>query len=453
MGKGSSFLDNIVRSYVKFSSFIYYSVKDICPPGYINTAGKVLGNGELSKMIDASLDMRLTNDRFIQEFEQKLGNYLNIKHVLTVNSGSAANLIAISVLTSSKLETKKLKPDDEIILIATTTPTILNSILQNRLIPVFVDIDENTYNIDIEQLRETITEKTKAIFVSHTLGNPCNIEEIAELCAENNIWLIEDNSTALGAQYNGKYTGTFGHISILNFDSSSQITTGEGGAILTNDPELYNIANSYINGGKECYCTTEKDHICNERFSQKQGTLPQGFDHKHIYSNFGYNCKMTEWQAAIGIAQLKKLPSFIKTRKRNFDLLYNGLKDLEEHLQLPLSNENSEPSWFGFLITVKKDEKFDKNGLVKFLEEHKIGTSPLSDGNILRQPVFIENNIKIKIKNSLILFSSRLYEKYYNMLPNTDMTTNNSFWTGVWPGITEKEIKYVIGIIRSYFGK
>ena len=428
MGRGSRFLDNIFRSCIKFLSYIYYLLKDFSAPAYINAAGKVLGHSELFKMIDASLDMKLIEDRFNKEFTTKLSQYFGVSNVLTVNSGASANLIAMSILTSSKLGARRLQIDDEVITIAAGSSTTINPIIQNRLIPVFVDLDPNTYNIDIEQLKEAINEKTWAVFIPHILGNPFNLDEVFKICVQHNLWLIEDNCSSLGSQYNGKYTGTFGHISTLSFDPSGHITTGEGGAILTNDAKLYKIAKSYRDFGHESTYNQE-------------------------LSNPGYNLKMSEWQAAIGVAQLNKLPKFIKQRKRNFDFLYNGLKDLSEYIELPQSAENANPSWAGFLITVKDNDRYNKNDLVKFLEDNKIETKPLFSGNILRQPVFINNNLKIRIRNSSVLFSSRLHEKHYDLLHNTDKIAANSFWVGVWPGITKKEIFYVIDIIKSYFEK
>lgn len=451
MNKFTKCIDLILRTVVKGSSYIYYLSKDVCPPGYVHTSGKILDHKELFNMIDASLDMWLTAGRFNDKFETELANFLGVKHVMTVNSGSSANLIAISALTSSKLGDKRLKPDDEVITVAAGFPTTINPIIQNKLIPVFVDVDLGTYNINVEQIEEAITERTKAVFVAHTLGNPFNVEKVLEICDKHGLWLIEDNCDALGAQYNGKYTGTFGHIATLSFYPAHHITMGEGGAILTNDTELYHITKSFRDWGRDCFCPPGEDNTCKSRFGYKLGNLPRGYDHKYTYSHLGYNFKLTDWQAAIGLAQLEKLPAFVEARNKNFNLLYNGLKDLKEYLILPEATENSAPSWFGFLITLKESSKYNKNDLIKFLEDNRVGTRHLFAGNMLKQPAFVDNHIKIRIRKSLMLYSSRLYEKYYNMLPNTDTIMNNSFWIGVWPGISKKEIMYVISIFKKFF--
>ena len=402
-------------------------------------------------MVDASLDMWLTTGRFNDKFEQELAAFLGIKYALTVNSGSSANLIAISALTSPKLGEKRLRPDDEVITVAAGFPTTINPIIQNKLTPVFVDIDAGTYNINVEQLEKAITSRTKAVFIAHTLGNPFNIEKIVEICNKYNLWLIEDNCDALGSKYKDKYTGTFGHIATLSFYPAHHITMGEGGAVITNNGELYKIALSYRDWGRDCWCPPGKDNTCHQRFSMQLGNLPFGYDHKYTYSNIGYNLKITDWQAAIGLAQLKKLPSFIEKRKKNFNLLYNGLKELEEYIILPESLPESDPCWFGFLISLKEN-KFTKNDLVKFLESNNIGTRGLFAGNMLRQPAFVDNAVKIRIRRSLLLLSDKLSDKNYETLPNTEYIMNNTFWIGVWPGITQEEILHIIKTFKDYFG-
>lgn len=419
---------------------------------YIAASGKVVGKEELNNMIDASLDMWLTTGRFNDEFEKELAQFLGVKYALTTNSGSSANLLALTALTSHKLGDRQLKHGDEVITVAAGFPTTVNPIVQNGLIPVFVDVDLATYNINLEQLKEAITDKTKAVFVAHTLGNPFDLDEIVRICQENNLWLIEDNCDALGSKYNNKYTGTFGHIGTLSFYPAHHITMGEGGALITNDNSLYRIIMSFRDWGRDCWCPPGKDNTCGKRFEMQLGNLPFGYDHKYTYSHLGYNLKITDWQAACGLAQLKKLPEFIKKRQDNFALLKHGLRSLEEFIILPQSLEEALPSWFGFLITLK-DEKFDKIELCKYLESNNIGTRQLFAGNILRQPAFVDNRIPLKIRNSEVIYSDQLDEEHYVQLPNTDIIMNNTFWIGVWPGITSKDIDYVVSVFKRFFNK
>jgi len=444
--------DKILRSIIKFFSCIFYdtvnnkSTKRL----YINTSGKILGKAELCNMIDASLDMWLTTGRFNDEFEKKLAEFLGIKYVLTTNSGSSANLLALSALTSHKLGEKRLKPGDEVITVAAGFPTTINPIIQNNLIPVFVDVEMGTYNINPAQIEKALTEKTKAIFIAHTLGNPFNLDKILEICQKHNLWLIEDNCDALGSRYKDKYTGTFGHIGTLSFYPAHHITMGEGGAVITDDNQIYKILMSFRDWGRDCWCQPGKDNSCKKRFDMQLGTLPYGYDHKYTYSHTGYNLKITDWQAAIALAQLDKLDLFIKKRKENFNALYTGLKQFEEYFTLPETIESADPSWFGFLITVKDNEKFDKIKLIKYLEENNIGTRQLFAGNILRQPCFVDNDINFRIINSSIINSKNLNESHYQMLPNTESVLNNTFWIGVWPGITKNQIGYIIQTFEKF---
>lgn len=445
-------IDKLLRKIIKFFCHVYY--KKTCltrnnKSGYIPASGKVLDERELFNMIDASLDMWLTTGRFNDEFEKKLTEFLGIKYALTVNSGSSANLLAISTLTSHKLKDRRLKEGDEVITVAAGFPTTINPIVQNNLIPVFVDTEIGTYNIDPNRIEEAISEKTRAIFVAHTLGNPFNLDKILEICQKYNLWLIEDNCDALGSKYREKYTGTFGHIGTLSFYPAHHITMGEGGAVLTNDPELYKIIMSFRDWGRDCWCPPGRDNTCKKRFEYQLGNLPYGYDHKYTYSHAGYNLKITDWQAAIGLAQLEKLPYFIEKRKENFKLLYDGLKKLEDYFILPEIYENSDPSWFGFLITIKNSEKLNKIELIKYLEANGIGTRQLFAGNILRQPAFVESDIKLRIINSPIISSRELSEKHYSTLPNTDIIMNNTFWIGVYPGITRENINYMLKILEK----
>jgi CDP-6-deoxy-D-xylo-4-hexulose-3-dehydrase len=444
-------LDEILRTLTKYYSFLHYqSVSSQTKKDYIAPSGKVLDQSELFNMIDASLDMWLTTGRFNEEFEKKLAQFLGIKYALTVNSGSSANLLAISALTSPQLADKRLKKGDEVITVAAGFPTTINPIIQNGLVPVFVDIELGTYNINPYKIEEAISEKTKAIFIAHTLGNPFDLDKVVEICNKHNLWLIEDNCDALGSKYKDKYTGTYGHIGTLSFYPAHHITMGEGGAVITNDSILYKIIMSFRDWGRECCCPPGSDNICQKRFSQQHGNLPYGYDHKYVYSHTGYNLKLTDWQAAIGLAQLEKLPCFIEKRKENFKLLYDGLKEFDEYFILPEITENSEPSWFGFLITIKENNKFNKIDLIKYLEENNVGTRQLFAGNILRQPVFVNSDIDFRIKNSPLINSSELTEEHYKILPNTDTVMNSTFWIGIWQGITEIEINYIIKIFKNF---
>lgn len=442
--------NNVLRAFTKYSSNIYYkNHKKKKKSQYISSSGKILDEKELFNMIDASLDMWLTADRFNTEFEKKLSEYIGIKHCLTVNSGSSSNLLAIETLKSSKLGHKKINEGDEVITVAAGFPTTINPIVQTKLIPVFVDAEVGTYNINPDQIEEAITDKTKAIFVAHTLGNPINFDKILKICDKYNLWLIEDNCDALGSRYNDKYTGTFGHIAAQSFYPAHHITTGEGGAIFTNDIQLYKIAMSLRDWGRDCWCPPGKDDTCGKRFSYQLGNLPYGYDHKYIYSHLGYNLKITDWQAAIGLAQIEKLPQFTQKRKENFTLLYEGLKSLDSYLILPIAENNADPSWFGFPITVKENSKINKFELIKHLENKKIGTRQLFAGNILRQPSFVDNKVKLRIRNSSLLLSDELKEEHYSLIPNTDTIMNQTFWIGVWPGITKEQIEYIIETFKT----
>jgi CDP-6-deoxy-D-xylo-4-hexulose-3-dehydrase len=401
-------------------------------------------------MLDASLDMWLTTGRFNDQFEKELAKFLGTRHALTVNSGSSANLLALSALTSHKLKNKRLKPNDEVITVAAGFPTTVNPIIQNGFIPVFVDVDLKTFGVKTDQIEESITKKTKAVFIAHTLGNPFAIDKVLDICRRHNLWLIEDNCDALGSEYKGKHTGTFGHIGTMSFYPAHHITMGEGGAVITDDTVLFDILASMRDWGRDCYCPSGKDNTCGKRFEQQHGKLPFGYDHKYVYAHTGYNFKITDWQAAIGLSQLKKLPDFIKKRRNNFALLKSELKKYEKYFILPEAAENSNPSWFGFWLTLKENVNFSKKDLVDFLEKSGIGTRNLFAGNILRQPVFVDDEIKIRIRNSDVLISSDLKEGHYALLPNTDVIMERSFWIGLWPGISENEIKYISNKINEF---
>lgn len=408
----------------------------------VPVSGKVFDEKEFISAVDAVLDGWWTDGKVSKQFEEKLCRFLGVKHAIIVNSGSSANLIAVMSLCSEKLEknTKgKLKPGDEIITIAAGFPTTVNPIIQAGCVPVFCDIDLETYNINIDQLKKAISPKTRAIMMAHTLGNPFNLDEVIKICRKNNLWLIEDNCDSLGSRYNGKLTGTFGDISTLSFYPAHHITMAEGGAVCTNDDDIARIARSIRDWGRDCVCGTGQDNVCGKRFSWKLGDLPFGYDHKYIYSELGYNLKNTDLNIAIGLAQIDKLDSFISARKKNFEMLYKGLKGIngvEENLILSKAEKNSDPSWFGFLITIKEDSKIKRNDIVKFLEDNGIATRLLFGGNLTKQPYF--RNIK---------------HRKIGDLKNTDIVMNNSFWIGVYPGLDKRQIEHVLSKFREFFSR
>lgn len=445
-------LASLVRWELKLKAKFYYLLtqQNNKYRNYIPSAGKVLGAEELCNMIDASLDMWLTTGRFNNEFEKKFAQYLGVKYALSTNSGSSANLLALSALTSYKLGDRQLKKGDEVITVAAGFPTTINPIIQQGLVPVFVDCEIGTYNINAGKIEEAITDKTKAIFLAHTLGNAFELDKIVKICEKHNLWLIEDSCDALGATYDGKKIGTIGHIGTFSFYPAHHITMGEGGAVVTNDPTLYKILISFRDWGRDCWCKPGHDDTCKKRFSYKLGNLPQGYDHKFTYSHMGYNLKITDWQASIALAQLDRLDGFLAKRTKNAQYLMKKLEDLSEYLILPEIHERVTPSWFGFLISVKPNEKFKKQQLVEFLEKNGVGTRQLFAGNILRQPMMVENDINLRISNSKLINSKDLNEKHYSMLPNTDFIMNNTFWVGVFPGLGEKELDKTSKLIHDF---
>ncbi len=396
-------------------------------------AGRVYNEDELIHLVDASLDFWLTAGRYADKFEKGLASFLGVKHCLLTNSGSSANLLAVSSLTSPLLKDRRLRPGDEVITTACGFPTTLNPILQNRLTPVFLDIKLGTYNIKAELIEKMLTNRTKAIFIAHTLGNPANLGLISKIAKKYNLWFIEDNCDALGSMYKGKHAGTFGDISTCSFYPSHHITTGEGGAVLTNNSLLRKIILSFRDWGRDCWCNPGDDDTCKKRFSQKFGDLPYGYDHKYVYSHVGYNLKITEMQAAIGCAQLKKLPRFIEARKRNFKFLYAVLKKYRNYFVLPEAEKYSDPSWFGFPILVRESAPFKRADIVNYFEDHKIATRMLFGGNLLKQPAY--KNIKYKVARNL---------------NNTDVVMNNLFWIGVYPGLTQGMLSYIKKILIDF---
>ena len=402
----------------------------------IPPSGKVIGANELQFMVDASLDGWLTTGRFNKAFEERLASYLGTRYVLTTNSGSSANLLALTALTSPKLGDKALLPGDEVITVAASFPTTVNPIIQNNLIPVFIDVDLATYNIQVDKIEAAISSKTKAIMIAHTLGNPFNLDEVKRIAEKYNLWLIEDCCDALGTTYNDQMVGTFGDIATLSFYPAHHITTGEGGAVFTQSPKLNKLIESFRDWGRDCFCNPGVDNTCGKRFDWQLGSLPKGYDHKYIYSHLGYNLKMTDMQAACGLAQMDRIEGFIDKRKKNFNYLKKGLQPFSDLIILPEATKNSDPSWFGFPITIKPESRINRIDLLRFLDNHKIGARLLFSGNIIRQPYFKNLNYRI-----------------FSELTNTDVIMNHSFWLGVYPGINEKMLDFIIAKISVFLSK
>lgn len=404
--------------------------ESVIPP-----SGKVVGAREMQLMVEASLDCWLTTGRFNVEFEKKLAEFLGVKYLLSVNSGSSANLVAFSALTSPKLGDRAIKKGDEVIGVAAGFPTTVNPIIQFGAIPVFVDVDMATHNINAELIEAAITPKTKAIMLAHTLGNPFNLGKVKALCEKYNLWLVEDCCDALGAKYDGKLVGTFGDIATLSFYPAHHITMGEGGAVFTNNPQLKMIAESFRDWGRDCYCAPGCDNTCGNRFGQQFGSLPAGYDHKYVYAHLGYNLKITDMQAACGLAQLEKAQEFIDTRKRNYDLLKARLSSLSDFIEIAEATPNSEPSWFGFPITIKESAGVNRVDFVKFLDQNKIGTRLLFAGNLTRQPYFKDVEYRV-----------------VGELTNTDRTMNNTLWLGIYPALGAEHFDYVAEKMEEFFG-
>jgi CDP-4-dehydro-6-deoxyglucose reductase, E1 len=394
----------------------------------VPVSGKVIGAKELQLMVEASLDGWLTTGRFNAMFEERLAKFLGVKHLITVNSGSSANLVAFSTLTSSRLGDCAIKPGDEVIGVAAGFPTTVNPILQFGAVPVFVDVDLATHNIDASKIEAAISPKTKAIMLAHSLGNPFNLEVVTAICKKHGLWLVEDCCDALGAKYNGQLVGTFGDIGTLSFYPAHHITMGEGGAVFTNDPELKLIAESFRDWGRDCYCPPGKDNTCNKRFCWKLGDLPEGYDHKYTYSHLGYNLKISDMQAAC-------VEEFIAARKSNFKHLKERLANCAQFLHLPEATPNSEPSWFGFPLVLKEDSGVKRADLINFLDQNKIATRLLFAGNLTRQPYMIGRNFRVS-----------------GELTNTDIVMNQTFWLGVWPGLATQQLDYVVDKLEEFFG-
>lgn len=398
----------------------------------IRYSAKVFDSEELVSLTSAALDFWLTTGPYASEFEHSFANYLDVKYASLVNSGSSANLLAVTSLTSPKLKDRRLLPGDEVITVASGFPTTLNPIIQNRLVPVFVDVEIPTYNIDVADLDKALSEKTHAIVLAHTLGNPFNLSKIQEFAEQNNLWLVEDCCDALGSTYSGKKVGGFGHVATSSFYPAHHITTGEGGCVMTNDPLLNKIVGSFRDWGRDCWCPPGQDNTCKNRFGWTFESLPEGYDHKYVYSHVGYNLKMTDLQAAIGVAQLKKLPWIVEKRKEHFKYLYDNLRSVESHFILPEATPESDPSWFGFPLAVKPESGLKRADVIADLEEKKIATRLLFGGNLLRQPAYRD-----------------IQYRSIGKLPRSDFVMNNVFWVGVWPGLTKEMMDYVVEVIQN----
>ena len=399
----------------------------------VPVSGRVFDANDIQSLVDASLDFWLTTGRFAAQFEKEFAAYFGVRSASLVNSGSSANLVAFSALTSPKLGSRRLKPGDEVITVAAGFPTTVNPIIQNGCVPVFIDVTLPTFEVDVTQLEAALSPKTKAVMIAHTLGNPFDLATVSAFCKRHKLWLVEDCCDAVGALYNGRKVGTFGDIATVSFYPAHHITMGEGGAVLTDNPTLKTLIESFRDWGRDCWCEPGKDNTCGKRFEWELGDLPCGYDHKYTYSHIGYNLKLTDMQAAVGVSQLKKLPGFIAARRANFDYLYMGLKQFEHVLMLPQSTPGSEPSWFGFPLAVRTDAPFTRDQLTRHLDEAKIGTRLLFGGNLIRQPAYED-----------------IQKRVVGDLANTDFVMRHVFWIGLYPGLTPAMLDYTIRIIGEF---
>lgn len=426
-------IQNLVADYYAAAFAPQEFVPGVTP---VPVAGRVFDADDIQSLVDAALDFWLTTGRFADQFEREFARFIGVRHALLVNSGSSANLLALSCLTSSRLGAQCLKPGDEVITVAAGFPTTINPIIQNQLVPVFVDVTLPTCNIDPAQLEAAISERTRAIMLAHTLGNPFDLDAVTTLAKQYNLWLIEDCCDALGATYGVGSVGTFGHLATASFYPAHHITMGEGGCVLTDSPRLKQLVESFRDWGRDCWCEPGTDNTCGKRFDWQLGDLPYGYDHKYIYSHIGYNLKATDMQAAVGVAQLRKLPDFLAARQRNFDRLYEGMRDLEPYFVLPQATPGSHPAWFGFPLVVRPDAPFSRDEVVRFLESHKIATRLLFGGNILRQPAY--RSIPHRVVGSL---------------KHTDMVMNQAFWVGIYPGLSAEALEFMISVFHDLPGR
>jgi CDP-4-dehydro-6-deoxyglucose reductase, E1 len=428
MSKSASQLRDAIRSMVKEYFDVALAAKPFAAgEGSIPVSGKVFDSTEIELLVEASLDGWLTTGRFAAQFEREFAAFMGVRCSLLVNSGSSANLAALSCLTSPSLGDRRLTPGDEVITVAAAFPTTVNPIIQNGLVPVFVDVQVPSYNIDVTQLEAAVSGRTKAVVLAHTLGNPFDLDAVMQFATKHNLWVIEDCCDAVGSTYKGRGVGTFGHLSTTSFYPAHHITMGEGGCVLTQSPALKKLAESFRDWGRDCWCDPGKSNTCGCRFEWKLGDLPTGYDHKYIYSHIGYNLKATDMQAAVGVAQLKKLPGFIATRRANFAKLHAALSDLQDIFILPEAAAGSEPSWFGFPLAIRPDAPSTRNQVVSFLESRNISTRLLFGGNLLRQPAYRD-----------------IQRRVIGDLKNTDFVMNNVFWIGLYPGITQSMIDYMV---------
>lgn len=433
MSKAQALRQQILALVEQFHDEAYPKQEFVPGQSAVPVSGRVYDGSDISMLVDSSLDFWLTTGRFAEEFEKTFAEFVGTRHALLCNSGSSANLLALSALTSGKLGDRQLKPGDEVVTVAAGFPTTVNPILQNNLVPVFVDIELATYDPTPERLHAAISPKTKAIMIAHTLGNPFNIAAVKELAKEHGLWLIEDNCDALGSKYDGKMTGTFGDLATVSFYPAHHITMGEGGCVLTNSGPIKTLVESFRDWGRDCWCAPGVSDTCGKRFQWQLGDLPFGYDHKYIYSHIGYNLKLTDMQAAVGVSQLKKLPAFIAARKKNWKFLSDKLQPYRDYFILPEATENSDPSWFGFLITLTEKAPFTRTDLVRYLESKRIGTRQLFAGNLTRQPAY--KNVPHRIVGDLT---------------NTDIVMTNSFWVGVYPGLDEPMLQYIVDSIAEF---
>ena len=420
---------DLVREY---HAVAYPDTPFVAGSSPIPVSGRVFDDDDIVKLVDSSLDFWLTAGRFAAEFEREFAKRMGLRHCLLVNSGSSANLVAFSALTSPKLGDRQILPGDEVITAATGFPTTVNPTIQYGAVPVFVDVDIPTYNIDVTQLEEALSPRSKAVMVAHTLGNPFDLAAVTDFCRKHDLWLIEDCCDAVGSKYDGKQVGTFGDLATVSFYPAHHITMGEGGAVLCDKGAIKVLIESFRDWGRDCWCEPGKDNTCGKRFDQQFGSLPAGYDHKYVYSHIGYNLKVTDMQAAVGVAQLAKLDGFIEARTRNFDHLYEGLSDLQDCLLLPKATPNSEPSWFGFPVAMRPDAPISRNDLVRALNDRGIGTRLVFAGNLLRQPAYLD-----------------ITHRVVGDLTNADFVMENALWLGVFPALTPDHIDHVIDVVHT----